>query len=133
MSVAVEATKLGCSIGALVRDGARTPRTGNDRQRNSATAQRSGPKLPDGNLLPERKRLGPVSPKAWHRYAKLLKALPQPHYSTASGAAFHSESIALLQVLPPNSIDLIITSPPYALLHKKAYGNEAADAYVAWF
>jgi site-specific DNA-methyltransferase (cytosine-N4-specific) len=32
-----------------------------------------------------------------------------------------------------NSIDLIVTSPPFALLRKKDYGNEEQDAYVSWF
>lgn len=32
-----------------------------------------------------------------------------------------------------NSIDLIVTSPPFALLRKKNYGNEAQEKYVNWF
>lgn len=32
-----------------------------------------------------------------------------------------------------NSIDLIITSPPFALLRKKDYGNVAENKYVEWF
>lgn len=32
-----------------------------------------------------------------------------------------------------DSLDLIITSPPFALLRKKDYGNETQEAYVAWF
>ena len=31
------------------------------------------------------------------------------------------------------SVDLIMTSPPFGLLRKKAYGNEDADMYVEWF
>ncbi len=31
------------------------------------------------------------------------------------------------------SVDLIFTSPPFALLRKKDYGNVAEDKYVAWF
>jgi site-specific DNA-methyltransferase (cytosine-N4-specific) len=30
-------------------------------------------------------------------------------------------------------VDLIVTSPPFALLHKKEYGNESQDDYVRWF
>jgi site-specific DNA-methyltransferase (cytosine-N4-specific) len=33
----------------------------------------------------------------------------------------------------PNSVDLIMTSPPFALLSKKKYGNEDADEYCNWF
>lgn len=32
-----------------------------------------------------------------------------------------------------DSVDLIMTSPPFGLVRKKAYGNEDADQYVAWF
>ena len=27
----------------------------------------------------------------------------------------------------------IVTSPPFALLHEKEYGNRSQDEYVAWF
>ena len=33
----------------------------------------------------------------------------------------------------PRSVDLICTSPPFALLRKKAYGNVHADDYIEWF
>ena len=32
-----------------------------------------------------------------------------------------------------NSIDLICTSPPFALLRKKSYGNVSSHEYVEWF
>lgn len=35
--------------------------------------------------------------------------------------------------LDNDSIDLIITSPPFALLRKKDYGNEEQENYVTWF
>ena len=34
--------------------------------------------------------------------------------------------------LKKNSIDLIVTSPPFALLRKKNYGNVPADKYCEW-
>lgn len=39
----------------------------------------------------------------------------------------------VLKTFPDNSIDLIITSPPYADSRKKTYGGIHADEYVAWF
>lgn len=33
----------------------------------------------------------------------------------------------------PNSVDLIMTSPPFGLVRKKSYGNEDADRYCDWF
>ena len=32
-----------------------------------------------------------------------------------------------------NKVDLIMTSPPFALLSKKSYGNELASEYCEWF
>ncbi len=37
------------------------------------------------------------------------------------------------QILPDESVDLVMTSPPFGLVRKKDYGNEDADRYVAWF
>jgi site-specific DNA-methyltransferase (cytosine-N4-specific) len=35
--------------------------------------------------------------------------------------------------LPAESVSLVLTSPPFALRRKKAYGNVPADEYVEWF
>lgn len=56
-----------------------------------------------------------------------------PSYSTPTGAAFLGDSLPLLRNIPANSIDLVITSPPFALTRKKEYGNEPIDRYLQWF
>ena len=38
-----------------------------------------------------------------------------------------------LNCLPDNSVDLIVTSPPYADQRKNTYGGISVDKYVAWF
>ncbi len=43
------------------------------------------------------------------------------------------DSTKELKTLPDNSVDLIITSPPYADQRKSTYGGIAADKYVKWF
>ncbi|MEZ5615956.1 MAG: site-specific DNA-methyltransferase [Rhodocyclaceae bacterium] len=43
------------------------------------------------------------------------------------------DCLRVLQGLPDNSIDLIVTSPPYADQRKHTYGGVAPDEYVAWF
>ena len=53
-------------------------------------------------------------------------------YTTKNGDAFCGDSTKLIQELEDNSIDLCITSPPFALLHPKEYGNETQDNYVSW-
>jgi site-specific DNA-methyltransferase (cytosine-N4-specific) len=42
------------------------------------------------------------------------------------------DSLDLLRQLPDQSVDLVVTSPPYALHFKKEYGNVAKDKYVTW-
>jgi hypothetical protein len=53
-------------------------------------------------------------------------------YSTRFGLQVSADSRAILRALPEASVDLIITSPPFALLRKKSYGNEDQAEYVAW-
>src|SRR5579883_960145 len=53
-------------------------------------------------------------------------------YSTALGAQLVSDSRELLRQWPRDSIDLIVTSPPFALLREKSYGNKSQDDYVEW-
>ena len=53
-------------------------------------------------------------------------------YRTPKGAQLAGDSRELLQRLPDESIDLLITSPPFPLLRKKAYGNEDQTEYVDW-
>jgi DNA modification methylase len=59
--------------------------------------------------------------------------LPKAYYTTNLGAAFLGDSRSLLPLLEPGSIDLVMTSPPFALKRKKEYGNVDADEYVDWF
>jgi DNA modification methylase len=53
-------------------------------------------------------------------------------YATTLGKQLTGDSRQLLALLPDNSIDLIMTSPPFALLRQKTYGNELQADYVAW-
>lgn len=53
-------------------------------------------------------------------------------YGTHLGAQIVGDSLGLLALLPEESVDLIVTSPPFALLRKKSYGNEEQSAYVQW-
>jgi hypothetical protein len=54
-------------------------------------------------------------------------------YNSSQGASYQGDSRELLKQLPANSIDLIVTSPPFALQHKKEYGNEDQEGYNDWF
>jgi DNA modification methylase len=66
--------------------------------------------------------------------SKLIRARKlSPYYSTDYGAAYLADSIEVMKALPDNSINLIMTSPPYALHFKKEYGNVDKVDYVKWF
>jgi DNA modification methylase len=56
-----------------------------------------------------------------------------PAYTTRWGRAYHADALDILRRLPTDSVALVLTSPPFALRRKKAYGNVAASEYVEWF
>jgi DNA modification methylase len=56
-----------------------------------------------------------------------------PYYSTQRGAALLGDSMLMLKALPSASVDLVVTSPPFALTRKKEYGNEPVERYLEWF
>jgi len=53
-------------------------------------------------------------------------------YKTAMGQCICGDAIGELGKLDDDSINLIVTSPPFALQRKKSYGNEDQDNYVDW-
>ena len=55
-----------------------------------------------------------------------------PLYHTAKGEAYVGNSLELLAELPDNCIDLVMTSPPFALRRQKSYGNVEETEYVQW-
>ena len=64
---------------------------------------------------------------------EILGKLPEPYYVTDYGAAYLGDALELIKVIPERSINLVMTSPPFALTTKKAYGNVDSDKYVEWF
>ena len=57
----------------------------------------------------------------------------QPYYKTKLGSAYLGDSEKLLEQIETESVDLIFTSPPYALNREKDYGNVSSDEYIKWF
>lgn len=68
---------------------------------------------------------------SWLKQLALNKRLPA--YSAPGGSLFQGDSIEVLRALPGDSVDLIMTSPPFALTRKKEYGNEPVERYLEWF
>lgn len=63
----------------------------------------------------------------------LLNINLSPYYETNLGAAYLGDSLELLKIVPDESIDLVLTSPPFALTRQKEYGNKAEHEYIEWF
>jgi site-specific DNA-methyltransferase (cytosine-N4-specific) len=55
-----------------------------------------------------------------------------PYFATQLGQLFCADSLDVLRELPSDSVDLVVTSPPYALHFKKEYGNANQEEYVRW-
>jgi site-specific DNA-methyltransferase (cytosine-N4-specific) len=56
-----------------------------------------------------------------------------PYYSKQYRSAFLGDSLELMKHIPNDSINLIVTSPPFALVTPKEYGNKSSDDYIDWF
>ena len=63
----------------------------------------------------------------------MLNLDQKTYFSTKMGHAHLGDSLELLPKIESQSIDLICTSPPFALIRKKAYGNVDAADYIDWF
>lgn len=56
-----------------------------------------------------------------------------PYFETSLGGAYLGDSLEILKKVKSQSVDLIVTSPPFGLVRKKEYGNVDADKYLEWF
>ncbi len=74
-----------------------------------------------------------AEPRTQLKFPGFEDALTEPFYHTESGAAYLGDALDLMAHLKDRSVNLIVTSPPFALRRKKAYGNVDANEYVEWF
>lgn len=56
-----------------------------------------------------------------------------PLYETDYGKLYQVDSLEHMRNMESESVDLVVTSPPYALHFKKEYGNADQSDYVDWF
>src|SRR5579863_1370182 len=82
--------------------------------------------MPSGAVIKQRQKDTPRS-----HPAKLVEGAP--YFISEYGAAFLGDSLELLRSLPTGQINLVVTSPPYALHFKKEYGNKNKKEYIKWF
>ncbi|MCB9980246.1 MAG: site-specific DNA-methyltransferase [Rhodospirillales bacterium] len=70
--------------------------------------------------------------KAIHKVEVELN--PKIFHKTKKGKIYHGDSLGLLhKKLKEESVDLIMTSPPFGLTRPKAYGNKTEQQYLNWF
>lgn len=55
------------------------------------------------------------------------------YHHTELGEMILGDSLDVLSKREADSVDLIMTSPPFGLVRKKEYGNVPADEYCEWF
>lgn len=68
----------------------------------------------------------------WEKEFTITHMLPD--YVTPHGKIVHRDSLDFMsREIEDETVDLIFTSPPFALLRKKDYGNVEADKYIEWF
>lgn len=58
--------------------------------------------------------------------------LPAPLYTTQLGSTYIGNSLELLDSVDDASVNLVLTSPPFALQREKNYGNPDQSDYVNW-
>jgi len=80
-----------------------------------------------------RKRVAGIPESVQEVSPRLVRELPEAYYATQLGAAYLGDALELTRLLENKSVDLIVTSPPFALTRQKEYGNTAESEYVDWF
>ena len=60
-------------------------------------------------------------------------SIENPYFETDIGQIVLGDSSSTLKELATESVNLIMTSPPFGLVRKKDYGNVDADDYLEWF
>jgi DNA modification methylase len=54
-------------------------------------------------------------------------------YESALGRAYCADALEVMRSIPSETVNLVLTSPPFALRREKPYRNVPAAEYVAWF
>jgi DNA modification methylase len=73
-----------------------------------------------------------ITPQGRQHLTRRMPGRPVTIFMTPSGAALWGLAEDLASVVDAKSVRLLLTSPPYALNTRKAYGNETGQEYVDW-
>lgn len=61
------------------------------------------------------------------------KTKRKPYYETGLGKAYLGDTLEVIKEFPEKSVNLVLTSPPFALTSQKEYGNKQEQEYIEWF
>ncbi len=64
---------------------------------------------------------------------EIVKRHAQPHLTAWVHQVHQGDCLNVMQKMPADVVDLIVTSPPYADARAHTYGGISPDDYVAWF
>jgi len=60
--------------------------------------------------------------------------MAEVYFSSKFGKIIHGDALQVIEEsVEPNSVSVIMTSPPFGLIRKKDYGNVDATDYIDWF
>jgi DNA modification methylase len=101
---------------------------------HTTTAARANVALGDSSLNRGAAGERALRSRAYSSAVETNQAKPRLLYNTTLGKAYVGDSLAGIRKHVANeSVQLIMTSPPFALRRKKEYGNKSEDAYIEWF
>lgn len=63
----------------------------------------------------------------------MSRTILRTYHRTKLGTVYHNDSLDVMRAMKPDSVDLIMTSPPFGLTREKEYGNVREQAYLDWF
>lgn len=73
-----------------------------------------------------------ITPQGRNHLTRCMPGRPLTIFTTPEGCAIWGLAEDMASIVDHGSVRLLLTSPPYALNTRKAYGNERQDDYVDW-
>ena len=122
--------------GRLCSDPAPVLRSSRDRQHPEAQAPPGRRRRPGPGAKPGRGSVGAgeYAGGVTSQADRTISDEPVLAYQTEAGEAWLGDAIETLEAhVEDESVDLIVTSPPFALQRPKEYGNESQEGYKTWF
>lgn len=103
-----------------------------ERQLRNARQTATSTGLIENNLHKRKRNLWELTDKGRQGLRNCKPGIVITVFTTSLGTALLAEAETAIGLVANNSVDLILTSPPYPLTTKKTYGNLTPDAHIDW-